>query len=225
MIRTWLIVGSSPSATDYFNMAQERYYYAMTFAANSAIKLFTKKRPDYFIAVDETAGIMLKKYIVDAIDKGTNFVTYKKSMLLENLKGNISLPGFKVDLPEPRILLDVGKEVTTSYRRGKVVNAQYSGLAAMQYALKRGAERLVLVGCDGYPGGRPLEDWPVVTFDGHTGDSWGDRQTFTVIEPFMRSMIERCPNVEFIQYGKPLYTVDAPNYTKCTLAQEMNTCT
>lgn len=214
MINTWLIVGSSPTAPEYFEQARERYDYATTFACNSAIKLFEDKRPDYFIAVDECAGILLQEFIKPAIEQGTQFVTYAKSMLLENLKGNISLPGFEVKLPEPTILLDIGKDVQATYRPGRVVFAQYSGLAAMQYALKRGAERLVLVGCDGYPGGKPMVDFPVVTFDGHGGDSWGDRQTFTVIEPFMRSMVARCPKVEFIQYGKPLFTVDAPNYMK-----------
>jgi len=210
----WHIVGSSLKVESYFDAACFAHPDATTFACNSAIKLFTARRPDYFIAVDENAGIMLHRLICDAIEQGTQFVSYAKSLLVKNIKREISCPGFEVDTPMPTVLLDIdASKVHTEYQPGRIVFAQYSGLAAMQYAIQQGAERVIITGCDGYPGDRPLEDFPVVTFDGHGGDSWGKRQTDTVIQPFMQSMVDACPDIEFVQYGEPLYDVEGANYT------------
>lgn len=214
---TWIIAGSSPSIVHHFDAVVGKYADATTFACNSSIKLFAKpvRRPDYFIAVDETAGIILHDHIWDAIERGTKFVSYSNSLLVRNLEGKISLPGYEVQVPLPTVPLSVGGTVKTTYKPGKVVFAQYSGLAAMQYALQQGANKIAIIGCDGYAGGNPGVDFPIVTFDGHGGDSHGERQTREVIAPFMQSMVEQCSDVEFIQYGDPRYTIVADNYSAC----------
>lgn len=211
-MNTWVIVGSSPSVLGHFDPVMGQYPCATTFACNSAIKLFEDKRPDYFIAVDETAGIMLGEHISAAVEAGTQFVSYANSLLIRNIEGVTSLPGFQVKTPMPTILLRIGKGVCTEYEYGRIVFAQYSGLAAMQYAISQGVDEMVILGCDGYQGGVPLVDFPIVTFDGHGGDSHGERQTRQVIGPFMRSMVQKCRDTRFVQYGEPLYTIDAPNY-------------
>jgi len=210
---TWVVVGSSLSVIEHADAVLDAFIDATTIAANAAIKLFEgRSGPDYFIAIDECAGIELQQHIEAKVAQGTRFMSYSKSNLVNNIRGIGRLPGFEVNTPMPSILLDMGP-LTTTYVPGEIVFAQYCGLAAMQYAIREGATELVIVGCDGYPGDRPMVDFPVVTFDGKCGDSMGMVQTRTVIEPFMRSMVAQCPDVEFVQFGRPLYTVDAPNYT------------
>ena len=100
-------------------------------------------------------------------------------------------------------------------------SAGLSGLLCLEYVVNHGAKRIHLVGMNGYAG-RVGGDY----FDGHeTPVNTPDkrlRHTREIIEPFVQTVVDACPDVEFVFYGQLNYRVTGRNAQRIT--QEAVTC-
>ena len=198
----WLVVGSSPSVIETFPFALAEHKGACTITANAGILIFKEynRWPNYMVMIDQRASEMFRFHVRLAQVEGTRLVTSNwASKAIEEAKLTAD------------VVLNVPEEREYKFYRDRYTDPLLSGLLSCQFAIQGGAKRLVLIGMDGY------HDWnwepKVETFDGRLGDCNGREKTRVVVAPFMQSMLDACPDVEFVQYGKPRYQLTGDNFT------------
>ena len=202
--KSWIVVGSSPSVTDYFQrVVQNHLSESTTITCNAGILLFEDWNfyPDHYLLIDgETVRLFLPQ-IEMMRAKQVNLITSKAQidgLVASGLEGGV------------HELIEYEPAETSEFVRGRYVNVRMSGLFACQYAIMNGARKVVLVGMDGYTGPGGYEP-TLATFDGRLGLN-GLRTTLGHIAPFVQSMVTACPDVEFVQYGEPKYEISGGNY-------------
>lgn len=210
---TWLVVGSSPSVLDTFAGAVVMHYDAVTITTNAGIGLFERDpalRLDYYHLYDMVACKMFSSRAYAMHKRGTVVVTPRRCESALKERGLLRCDPELINLREPRDEYSVNSAGEVFYTPGVEISARLSGLLCLQYALNRGAKTVVLVGFDGYrsTGNNIVAD----TFDGRMGKEAGTLHTRHRIQPFVQSAIDRCPEVDFIQYGRPGYHLEGDNY-------------
>ena len=183
MSNTWLAIGAGPSAETGLTRARRDWPGATTISTNSAALLL---RPDYYFLSD---GVACRRWSAVATayqQLGTKLVTLSRQTDALKDRGLEAFDIF-VDMPE----------------------FCYSGLFCVIWAARQ-AERVCLIGHDGYQSkeGKLVPDY----FDGRLGVAKQARQTHELIRPRLQAIAEAFPSVEFIQYTRPTYKVEAKNW-------------
>ena len=207
---TWLIVGGGPSGADTFDavMACPSWRAGMSVATNSGIHLFFSHidgpfYPDFYLLLDSKAVEIHHRWALAARRHGTMLVSCERN----DPFGIRGTPEADIRLPLPMF-----DRTPRPFRQGAYVHARYSGLLCLQLALNCGAERVGLIGFDGYRShaGRQRPD----TLDGRDGPATGVDGTRDFIAPFLQSCIDANPDVEFIQFGPTTYQLSGDNYAQ-----------
>lgn len=204
---TWIVVGSSPGVEEIFDATLAAYPGATTITCNAGVNLFfacapERVAPDYYWLSDFKACGSYRRAARTARAMGTRVVSFHRDSEQALAERGITRDDLLIRVDEPQGL--------PRFTPGKYVMSGLSGTLCVQFALNHGASRVVLIGHDGY---RSSTNGLVVdNFDGRTGKpgSWEHNERF--IRPLLQSCIQTCPGVEFIQYGKPLYALEGPNY-------------
>lgn len=192
---TWLILGSSVGAERWYGQAKALADVRCT--CNGGITV--ESEPDWYWLTDPHAIERHLETARAASQRGVRIITSRQSA---KAKGEL--------VRLAHTTLDYARRFEQRWRRGEYVNGRTSGCFLVQFAINNGAKRVLLVGMEGYKS----RENEVVTdyFDGRDGlASHGDTMHYYV--PMMRSIIEQCPDVEFVFYGHPNYDVAAPNVT------------
>jgi len=200
MAGEWIVVGASQSAPQGLAMAQAHRPNATTITTNGGLRLFSPGNLDYYLLIDMVACDRYsndsKAYQAD----GTTLVT------LDRLPSALAHRG----LSHFDELLSVDR-----HQRGYVpdiyTDCGFSGLFCTQFALNNGATRLSWVGMEGFRSTprQQVDDH----FHGQLGPAKGVHQTERVLGPFLQSVVDQRPDVEFRFYGTPLFSLAGPNLT------------
>lgn len=227
--RNWIVVGSSPSATEMLPVARERWPDATTITTNAGIYLFGQgDRPTYYLVWDHAAAERYKAATIEAQRAGVKLITADRLWHdpvrcphTEHYDIRLTLPDNKVAmqcvLPDsPRCpytehydirLTLPDSETALRYVRGAYLNPAYSGLLATQFALNNGAEAVAWVGMEGY------RDGMVSHIDGRPCSIMDPVATHYIIRPYMQSCIDQCPQIPFTFYGRPRFRLRGGNLT------------
>jgi len=178
---TWLVLGSSLSAPDYLKKVSGEY--DISIATNVGINLL---QPDYYFLSDKLA---ISKHLTKAIE-------------MQKL-------GMKLIMRENRLEADINIElgkpkVNQTFVRGEYVHPRFSGLICMQFAINSGATKILVVGHGGY---NELDPGP----DVHSKSSNWRGHSLLWIPSFMQSMVNVCPDIQFVFYGDLTYTITGNN--------------
>lgn len=103
------------------------------------------------------------------------------------------------------VVFDLPGQFTKRWLPGLLCNPICSGAICAQLAVLHGARRITLIGMTGY---RSTAQNPVVDYD--DGRLGGGEGAMAYYGPFMVSLIEQTPQIEWISYGTPLWL---PDYT------------
>jgi len=175
---TWLVLGSSPNAERMLDVAHAAHQDAVVISTNSALQWVV---PDYYLLQDPVAIKQWKDIAHEYREThGTQIVSIRRP--------DIARSGLDAD-----ILLEMHNGLETRYYRDRYVNCFFSGQFTAQFALMNGAEKLLLVGHEGYPRGA-REAWTVKHLPG-----------------WWQSCVDVCPDVEFVFYGKLTYEISGEN--------------
>lgn len=200
---TWLLIGSSASVIEALPLAQDRAYPCdRTITANRGIKLWPC--PSVFVCIDMYATRMLEREARAAQATGTRLVTLQR---VPDAQRERRCDFYDEFLPSP-----AGPPT-----RAKWGEFKYSGPLCLEYACRNGATRVVLVGCDGYTGHgdyfdgyqqtkTPVEDVP---------QKW----TRDVLQPGFEAVARCFPDVKMERIGRPVFTVNAANWSDTWLVQ------
>lgn len=195
----WIVCGSSPSANEYLRLCRYRYPLATKIATNSAGRLFPEG-PDFYYVSDFVACQKYKDDCIRYRRQGTKLLSLHRSPKALVQRGTSAFD---------ELLKVTGPGATWKWRKGEYTDFGMSGLYCVQYALNNGAERVHLVGHEGY---RSVETCPEFDhFDGAPGPTNGAHLTKVVIQPAMQAMVECAKHVEFYFYGAMNYTVTGDN--------------
>lgn len=205
----WLVCGSGPSARLGMLTALEDQHPQITCTTNGGHRLFDSRTgrnsPTFYFLNDVVACEM---YAVDAGYLQHHFGTLV--VAVERAGNANACRGLH---PDQTIQVDNGLD-TCEHHPGRYPPHPQSGLYCIDIALNRGARTVCLSGFDGYMSapGSIVVDY----FDGREGvaksKTLNARQ-----EKYLRSAVERRPDVRFIMYGEPCYAVptDLPNFRVC----------
>ena len=173
---TWLAVADSPYAAGFLEVIQEP---ARTITYNGGIRLL---RPDVYWLFDSVACRMYAADAYAARADGTWLVTL--------LRNGSALARRGVGDFDEFIAIEGG--VSSQLDRQHWYSLAFSRPYTWQYALHRGATRLVLIGQEGYPPADPRFRYCKMFF-----------------EPMLAQAVKLWPEVEFVFCGVPNYTLPA----------------
>lgn len=211
---TWLVLGSSPSV--------KRWLYAPSEASTSG-----QFRWDHSITCN--AGIQIYPaaewcFILDAtgVDKFGDDMKFAKTLKTKFVCDAPRAHTWEreLDFPMDETIESIWcvakrdefgkKHKDRTYHADRFLNLGLTGPSMAQFALAKGATRMLMVGFEGYRSemGAPVVDY----FDGRLGGESGGDITRIRQAPFFRSMVERRPDVEFEFYGDLCYDLgEHPN--------------
>jgi len=192
----WLHIGSSPSVLEYLPRARQENRIDKTITCNAGILL--EPRPDYYAAVDFPSQRRFVEQARAAQQNGTRLITMRREPQ--------AMRDRDCDWYDEFIVMPDGGPPT----RDKWGAFQYTGPMCVEYAIRHGAKCVILVGCDGYTG---VNDY----FDGWNNDHADpnfryERMTIHHLKPRLQQLARLFPEVQFLQYGDPVYAVDADNW-------------
>jgi len=197
-MNTWLVLGSSTNAKRMLPVAQADCPDATTISTNDAIALMT---PDYFF-LDDT--IACRQYAEEA--RRLQDTTDLQLITVQRTQSAMENRGVWTAQHQLRPIRQGGQ---SRFIRGAIYTCFYSGLYCVQFALLRGAERLLLVGHEGYP----TDDGPVYFTDTCArprARAWTEPH----LGPWWQSCIDACPDVEFRFYGELQMQLTGDNVTR-----------
>lgn len=201
--RNWIVIGSSPSATEMLPVARERWPDATTITCNAGIDLFGDGDwPTYYLLWDHVAVPRYAAVAREAQRAGTVLVTADRPWNTPSRCPHTE--GFDVRLNLRRDTLAL------RYERGNYDQVGYSGLMAIMFALNHSAESVALVGMEGF---RCNKGGVLDHIDGRPGRVRGALHTRRYIRPYMQSCIDECPHVPFTFFGRPRFQLQGDNLT------------
>ena len=202
--KEWLVVGSSPSANEYARLCKYRHPMASVICTNSSGRLFPEGPDFYYVnALMFGDAKVDNKYLDDCRRykrQGTRLITVKRSTKAQIKRGTEWFDEF--------LTMD-GPGATWKFKIGHYSDWSMSGLMIAQYALNMGAEKVHMIGHEGYRSNGTKAEFD--HFDGAPGPTNGEHCTNVLIQPAMQAMIDACPFVEFIFYGCMNYRVTGQN--------------
>lgn len=195
----WIVVGSSPGAPDGLARVLASHPMATTITTNSGYELFPDDRPpDYYHLHDSIACREHNATARALKEKGTILTTLDRA----DKRALVSRGVEWFD----RFFPLSGRDHPGKFERGKYASCGLSGLVCLQIALNHGAQAVHLVGMEGYANhGHYFGDRPDL------GPEKSLRFTRNLIEPFVQSCIDACPDVEFYFYGDLNYKTNGRN--------------
>jgi hypothetical protein len=202
--KPWILVGSSPSATEWWPMLRERLPRSPTITTNRGISLFKDDDPPsvYFFGDERLHNPDQFEEWKQAAQRiqplGTHIVGLSRKPEVLDEWGIRFLDEF--------LKVELGCWRPWKFIPGKYTACHLSGLFCLQYVVNQGASEVHLTGVDGY------------SDDAHYYDSGGDSQaakdgdvTATVIQPFTQAVVDACPKTQFMFYGDLNYTIVGGN--------------
>lgn len=203
--RTWMIVGSSPSASAFIDAALAAHPDATLITANAGIGLLVSavptRWPHHYWLSDHVACVDYARWKRAARAQGTIIYTLDRTPYGLTQRGMQDADVF--------LQLDEPVDGPAHYEPGGRTHPRLSGLICLQYAaeclpiLAGVSHRIVLVGFDGYVS--TPDQLQVDNFDGRLGKAAGAEQTRTLIEPFVRTLVAARRDIDFTLYGRPNY--------------------
>lgn len=197
----WLHIGTSPSVVKYLPVAKSEWQIDKVATCNRG--LLIEPQPDVYVACDAYACVRFASLASKAQKRGTKCVTmYRKSRDAQERR-NVEWYDEFLSLPPH------GLSTRESYGAFR-----YTGPLTVEYAIRHGARRVILVGCDGY---KPTEG-PDYFDEESVRKSDGDRQvihqrrTVEVLQPAFQHIANTWPDVQFVRYGEPCFTINAVNW-------------
>lgn len=200
-MRDWIVLGTGPSAPEMLKVAVRHAYIGfVSLTMNAGLKM--EGCPTHYFCVDEYAARMHQTQMVTARVGNTNLITLRLSDA--ELHGRI-LKWFDEFLSLPC------SGVPTRHAFGPFL---HSGLLCVQLACLRGASRIHLVGYDGYAADGPLYFDKDAERDEFCkrGDPDRQQRVTAVLREGLQHLADIWHDVDFIQYGEPIYSVNAPNW-------------
>jgi hypothetical protein len=191
--RTWLILGSSPSAAAYYPEAKAVADVICT--ANNGLVI--EPMPDLYWLTDSVAVRRYGDLAREAVARGSHLVTSTLGLKHNAMLGEIAETVLKYDYLPRR-----------HWMRGTLCNGRTSGGLLAQLAILNGASRVLMVGMEGYRSGHG--ETRVDYFDGRDGSAHHD-ETMAFYGPLLQSVIDQTPTVEWVWYGRPNYPWSGPN--------------
>ncbi len=202
----WVVVGASPSAPDHIAHAVARWPTPTTIACNGGAWLFGDNPPNYYWLCDTLSarnhGDDARRFQSD----GSRLVT-DRSRLRLIASGGVDSADVILDATKQR-----GPKPHTTFTPGQYTGGGVSGTWCLQFAVNNGARRVALVGLEGYRTGRG----PVYRDHFHDTKHLSPcnmmaKITRLLIGPLTQNIITKCPDVEFVCYGKPTYPLVGDN--------------
>lgn len=193
----WLHIGSSPSVVEYLPRARQENRIDRTVSCNAGILI--EPRPDVYLSVDFPSNRRFAEQARTAQAAGTHLVTLRREPSALKARDCDWYDEF-LELPPAGLLT---RENWGAFR--------YTGPLSIEYAIRHGATTVILVGCDGYTG---TNDY----FDGWTDGKQEpagvyQRMTVEVLQPALQRLATVFHDVQFIQYGRPVYAICGANWS------------
>lgn len=195
----WLILGCSPTMPGHVDTVYKWADRILT--TNAGVwevyrqMQFGWRCADVYACIEvETPRRYARHYSVLRTRYGMQLLTVDRSISQNN-----------IDLDAPDIVLRVpcdDFDTYTPWEPGGYVPCSSSGGYLLQYAVNQGAAEIWMVGMDGYlstPSTRVPD-----TYDGQLGPKYGMQRTRNLYFPVIQDVISRSPQVQFVQYGKPV---------------------
>ena len=196
----WLMIGTSPTVLQTLPIARQQGI-GRIITCNGGLGVVPT--PDVYIATDQIACQKYAPAARQAQQHGTRCVTLlrQKSALRDR------------DCHWYDEFLELGTGEPTAATWGCF---QYTGPQTLEYALRNGATSVVMAGCDGY---RYCDGNDY--FDNQTLNPRpdGDPQQRTQCMARRYLQLARLFPVPIIQYGDPVFDIDAPNWRKAECPQ------
>ncbi len=195
----WLVVGSGPSATAMIEVVRNAPY-TQSITANAGVDLLPD--PDYYLIYESEAAKQFAKYVPMLRERhGTSLVATKPRGSKKSLRSQLAAL-------DPEYVIEVA--ITKShggvhYHRGRYTAGSFTGSLMVQFALEHGALTVLIVGMEGYKGGK------IDTFDGRAGLPLHARMTKEIYGPMMQLVVNAWPETTFVFFGKPNYTIAGDN--------------
>lgn len=188
---TWVVLGAGPGASaDYHASQATPQDVGVVITCNSGID--TEPNPTVYWCHDTKALRWWFGKAGNARHQGTLIATAARALDA---------------VPPVRDIADAVFELPVSFTKrwtpGQLCNPVCSGAICAQLAVLHGARRIVLIGMAGY---RSTEADPVVDYD--DGRLGGGEGAMNYYGPFMRSLIEQTPQIDWTCYGTPLWLPD-----------------
>jgi len=207
-MNTWLVLGSSTNAKRMLPIAQADGPGATTISTNDAIALLT---PRYYFLSDT---ISCREYAEEA--RRLQNTTDMQLITLRMPVSTLELRGVHT----AQVLLEPRRQGGAHrFTRGQISQCFFSGLYCVQFALARGAERLLLVGHEGYP----QNDTPAYFFERSNQPrniSWSEKH----LAPWWQSCVDACPDVDFHFYGDLQMEITGANVTRIPCDEPAEVC-
>lgn len=202
--REWVVVGSSPSAPDFWPTLGDRLDGApVTITANRGAALFNGQRPDfYFLGGEIMEGV---QPFTEHLDAGREL--QKAGSTVVGIRGAQEFHEADLAWFNEYLNVDVGHWGEWRFHPGHYTAASLSGLFCLQFAANHNPAAIHCIGMEGYGDGEHY-------FDGSPNTT----ATYTpvVIEPFTQALIDACPDIPFTFYGNLEYDLTAQNVTITT---------
>lgn len=178
----------------------KRHPYVQSITANAGIDLIPD--PDYYLIYETEAANLFAGYIPSLRKKhGTSLIATKAVGNKKSLRRILALL-------DPEYVIEVAITKShggVSYHRGKYTAGSFTGSIMVQFALEHGARTLMIVGMEGYKGGR------FDTFDGRASSPLHAQMTKEIYGPMMQLVVNAWPETEFVFFGKPNYAIAGDN--------------
>jgi hypothetical protein len=163
----------------------------VTITSNGGI--FIVNNPTYYFLSDSTACKLYGEHAKTAARMGTQCVTLIRDHLPLKLRGIDWFP----------IMVQEGHPYEPF---------QLSGIWCAEHAARSGATRVVLVGMDGYdPDPQKQHYFFQSTIPDMGIHNIGHNRR--IIHPKMNIVVPKYPEVQWVLYGEPMYSVEASNWT------------
>lgn len=192
----WKVIGSSPSVLRTLDMPPSD---CKTITCNAGLKLVPV--PDVFVCYDQKASIDYEGLIRAAKAGGSWLFTIHR----DNHEAQVR---HKLDFYDEYVDFGPALKVPTREVWGKPM---WSGQMCVEWACRNGATEIHLVGMDGYRNGADYFDERGMTPVLRNPD-FPVEVTHSKILPRMQDLAEVFSEIEFVQWGDPVYKVEAPNW-------------
>ena len=209
--KTWLVLGTGPSAARFVDAALDQCQAVIT--TNSGWELLaTSPQLPLWLGPDADVAGTLAYFLSDAVACRRY---QRTAALCRRLGVRVVSLAREADSLEQRGLSPSDTLIPLvhgqAYRRGQHADVSLSGLHCLQYACNQDPACVVLVGHEGYsssPSKRVVDCWDGLTL----GPEHGLAKTYGVIQPFMASVMRARPDIRFVVCGKPHWELPLGTY-------------
>lgn len=182
---TWLALGSSLSAVK--NYLRAKKFADVIATANQGLEI--EPYPDWYWLTDSIAAKRDFEKAKIAVKNGTKMITSKIALRYSPFLESIA-----------HKVVEYEGSKSQTWRPGELVNGRTSGCFLIQMAVNDGADRVLMVGLEGYKSKRG--DIQQDYFHGGSGVHTHS-ETMKSYGPMVQSVIDQSPNVEFHFFGEP----------------------